>query len=191
MAFLQICNLEIRLDQTVIPLYTSDADLCNSDIDAYCTCIAEDECLLQYNHNPHNNNSSDGFEYDVHCKSMTRIRNNLIVDIPNNTIRVAYTGHVACFYSANGANHGTNTIGLSDYTYPIIAMRESQQNEIRSILVLAHELTHSYGIIHHERVDGSPCIMDDERYSGIDQNDSSTYWCQSCITKIKQNVEKY
>jgi len=188
-AFAQRCNLNMVLNQTVIPLYYSDADLCDDDIDEYCNCISETECLLEYYRNPNNNNSTAGFEYGVHCKSMTRIRNNLITNIPDNTIRVAYTGHVACFYSSG--EHETNVVGLSDYDYPIISMRESQSDRKRSILVLAHELTHSYGIVHHENVTGTTCIMDSKRYTYNDPDDYSTYWCPTCINTIKDNAGKY
>lgn len=145
--------------------------------------------MLEYYRNPNNNNSTAGFEYGVHCKSMTRIRNNLITNIPDNTIRVAYTGHVACFYSSG--EHETNVVGLSDYDYPIISMRESQSDRKRSILVLAHELTHSYGIVHHENVTGTTCIMDSKRYTYNDPDDYSTYWCPTCINTIKDNAGKY
>ena len=128
--------------------------------------------------------------YGVHCKSMTRIRNNLISGLPANTIRVAYTGHVACFYSTTNG-HVTNVVGLSDYTYPIISMREPQSDRKSSILVLAHELTHSYGIQHHNVVPGTTCIMDSARYVYNDPDDYTTYWCPNCISTIKENSGKY
>ena len=189
-AFAERCGLNIILNQTIVPLYISDADLCDPDIDKYCDCIDEEECTLEFYNNPNYNNSINGFQYGVHCKSMVRIRNNLIMDIPDNTIRVAYTGHVACLYS-NG-DHGTNTIGLSDYTYPIISMRISQDNRDNNILVLAHELTHLYGIYHHSPAsNGKHCIMDSKRYEYNDPDDYTTYWCDECINTIIQNITKY
>ena len=188
-AFLEMCNINIGLRQTEIPLYTSDADLCgNSDINTPCNCISD--CELLSTDNPHNNNSSVGFEYDAHCKSLIRIRNNLIVDMPSNTIRVAYTGHVICYVS-NDFIHSSEIVGLADFTYPIIALRRTQDNRKRSILVLAHELTHLYGVTHHQKISGTICIMDEERYTYNDPDDYSTYWCQNCINQIKENADKH
>ena len=190
-AFAQRCHLNMFLTQTIIPVYTSDADLCDeSDINAHCACIDNTACLLEFHHNPYDNNSINGYDYGVHCKSMTRIRNNLISGLPANTIRVAYTGHVACFYSTTNG-HVTNVVGLSDYTYPIISMREPQSDRKSSILVLAHELTHSYGIQHHNVVPGTTCIMDSARYVYNDPDDYTTYWCPNCISTIKENAGKY
>ena len=94
-----------------------------------------------------------------------------------------------------GSNeHDYHTIGLSDYDYPIISMREGQNNnEKRSVLVMAHELSHTYGVYHHAASDDITCIMevDPQKYDPVDIDDPSTYWCQNCINTIANNKSKY
>lgn len=191
-AFAQIFNLNIVLSQTPPQLYESDADLCDTSINVNCNCISESSCLLQFHYDPNENNSDDGFTHNAHCKSLIRIRNNLITDIPDNTIRVAYTGHDTCFYSSG--NHDYNTVlGLSDYNYPVIALKQLQNNRKRSILVLIHEISHSYGVtVHHNdnNLPETPCVMY-SRYSMNNLDDYGTFWCQDCIDIIKEHIDKY
>ncbi len=194
-AFEEIHGIHLISNQTVAVNYTSAADNCPSTgINNPCTCISDDECLLEYWHSPYTNNTTNGFEYDTHCKSMIRHRNDLIVGIPSNTIRIGYTGHYSCMCDSNGHNYAT--AGLSDYDYPIISMRDGQNSDNlqRCVLVLAHELSHTYGIIgHHAASDDITCIMenDPQRYAPVDINDPSTYWCQNCINTIAANKNKY
>ena len=188
-AFEQQCGLSMILKQTVIPSYTSDADLCNLDINEHCQCITDNQCILEYDDNPNYNNSINGFQYPVHCKSLIRIRNNLINEIQDNTITVAYTGHAVCMYD-NG-NHNYTTHGLADYNYPIVAICQSQVLRKQSILVLAHELTHLFGIDHHQPISGQYCIMDENRYSNNDPDNPDTYWCDNCLNTIARNILKY
>ena len=187
-AFASQCDLYLVLS-TVSP-YTSEADTCatSSGINSTCQCIADSSCVLNWYDNPSQNNISVGFLHNCHHKSMTRLRNNMIVGCQAHTIRIAYTGHKSCFYSSDG--HEYNVIGLSDYDNPIICMRVDQRNIKNSILVLAHELTHSYGITHHAPR-STPCIMDSNRYTYNDPNDPTTFWCQECINTIRANRTKY
>ena len=190
-AFAQECGIYFMNKQNAVTQYTSDADNCTSiGINTRCTCISDTDCILQYNHNPNQNNNYNGFTHNAHCKSMTRIRNNMIVNIPENTIKVTYTGHVSCYYSVSNG-HNYNTIGLSDYDYPIVAMRLNQTDTDRNILVLAHELSHTYGVVHHAPVAGDPCIMDYNRYQNNFANDPSTFWCENCIATISANKNLY
>ncbi len=189
-AFAQQCG--VYFITSSISNYTSDADKCpNEGISVHCECIDKTDCLLEYYHNPNKNNSSVGFSYGVHCKSFIRLRNNLITDIPGNTIRVTYSGHDLCFYSSD--SHIYTIVGLSDYDNPIICINLTQKDKKRSILVLAHELSHTYGTEHHSPVTGQPCIMDEDNnlYEGNDPKDPSTYWCDNCIKTITKNKNKY
>ena len=94
------------------------------------------------------------------------------------------------YNDGSGCYPETNTIGLSDYRYPIIAIIKDQSKQ-NNILVLAHELTHLYGVTHHQKISGTICIIDEERYTYNDPDDYSTYWCQNCINKIKENADKH
>ena len=61
-------------------------------------------------------------------------------------------------------------------------------------LLLAHEITHTFGIEHHQRQEGQPCIMDDARYDDISFDpESNLYniWCSDCLQIIKNNRLKY
>lgn len=185
----------IFLELTTISNYLSDADSCptaGTNIDANCTCITTERCILDYSNSPYENNNVSGFVYNAHHKSIVRLRNNLISSIPNNTIRVTYTGHIVCCYNEYDGSHDYTTKGLADYNYPIICIRDAQvNNELRSNLVLAHELSHIYGIVHHDPIQGSPCIMDTSHYNGMNFENTDDYWCSSCKNTIIANKDKY
>ena len=138
-----------------------------------------------------------GFAYNSHCKSLIRLRNNLIYDIPEDTIRITYTGHAnSCYY--NGVKHTTSsengnesiTIALSDYDYPIISINVTQHDEQQALYTLIHELSHTYGAIHHYGEGDYPCVMNSNDYENFDVNDPSTYWCDSCEAIIRNNANK-
>lgn len=188
-AFAEKCKVYFMFSS--VSNYVSDADNCSyAGIDTNCDCIAQNFCVLEYDHNPYQNNATNGFQHSSHCKSMIRLRNNMVVNIPDNTIRVTYTGHTACFYSSSGG-HNYSTIGLADYDYPIVCIREAQnENRDRSILVLAHEISHTYGAQHHD-YNGVPCIMSSNRYQGNKPQDPDTYWCDDCIETIRSNNNAY
>lgn len=190
-AFEEMCGLHLISNQTVVPNYTSAADNCpNSGINSNCECIPNDECVLTYSDNPGENNSVSGYENESHCKSITRLRNDLFPGLPENTIRVTYTGHKVCFTSDD---HSYNTVGLADYVHPIVCINVPQGSEeeqqARSISVLAHELTHLFDISHHDPIEGTTCVMHDS--TSINVNNSSTYWCTDCRNKIINNRNRF
>jgi disulfide oxidoreductase YuzD len=189
-AFAERCNINLSISS--ISNYTSDADTCpNPDDDGHCGCITDEQCLLKWFDDPSANNSTNGFEHAVHCRSFTRLRNNLITGLPSNTIRVTYSGYDLCFYHPNdsdGLDHEYDIAGLADYDAPIICIDDSLIGSSRNPLVLAHEITHTFDIQHHARVAGQPCIMDEDRYNGIDANNPATYWCDSCENSIRNHI---
>ena len=107
-----------------------------------------------------------------------------------NHILITYTGHRSCFYDTEDGHEYNTLTGLSDYDNPIICMHVRQSDRKSSILVLAHEITHSFGIQHHS-AHSRPCIMDNNRYSDNDPDVPSTYWCQECINAIRSRVNNY
>ena len=80
-------------------------------------------CTLPQEASPlQNNNTSLGIDSISHCKSIIRQRNNLIINIPNNTIRITYSGNYLCYV---GSTHGWGTVGaLSSYSHPTICMTD-------------------------------------------------------------------
>lgn len=188
-AFAQECGISFTLKS--VSNYTSDADECpNNELSEHCECIGEGQCLLEFYHDPTQNNSESGFSYDVHCKSFARLRNNLITNIPSQTIRITYSGHDLCFYSSPN-DHSYDVAGLSDYNNPIICINVLQNNSKDSILTLAHEISHLYGINHHSPQTDQVCIMDTDGFDTTDLIDYSTYWCDECINMIVSNFDKY
>ncbi len=197
-AFSQNAGIYLELNQTVATNYTSDADNCpKSTINSECICR---NCILPSSASPLNNNNYVGFDLSAHCTSIIRLRNNLVVGIPKNTIRVTYTGYKICYYSNNG--HSVASVsGLSNFSYPIVALKVVQynissqkENRTLSILILAHELAHSFNVSHHSAISGVNCIMSSgagsETKYDIDPNDYSSYWCQNCIEILKSNINR-
>ena len=188
-AFADQCG--VYIDFYSLSSYLSDADKCpNSGINDDCTCISISSCLLKWNDSPSNNNNVAGFSHNCHHKNMTRLRNNLINSTSRNHILITYTGHRSCFYDTEDGHEYNTLTGLSDYDNPIICMHVRQSDRKSSILVLAHEITHSFGIQHHS-AHSRPCIMDNNRYSDNDPDVPSTYWCQECINAIRSRVNNY
>ena len=185
--FAQQCGIYLFSTQSNISPYLSDADLCpNSSINESCECSA---CLLEFFENPTMNNSSAGFQTPAHCKSITRLRNNLVVGLPSNTMRITYTGHVVCFYDGTDCNNPVG--GLSDYAYPIICICNSPMSETYSASTLAHEISHFFGVeSHHDKKANEPCVMagDDNREWFYPELES--YWCSECLEIIKNNADK-
>lgn len=187
-AFSEIFNLNMELATSGISSYTSDADLCsNSNPIVNCGCIENTECILESHHSALDNNNSAGFEFNAHCKNISRLRNNLMNGISANTIRVTYTGHETC--DTHGADL-SNTVGLASFVYPIICIQETQIAPYSAPLLLAHELSHFYGATHHDPIAGSPCIMDGNEYVYNIVTTPSTYWCPNCIKIMKGNALK-
>ena len=190
------CFLQLELSNSGITSYTSDADLCSKLLlDDPCVCIDDSHCVLMWNASPYNNNSSNGFQFNCHCNNFARLRNNLIVNIPSNTMRITYSGHKLCYYSSSGGHSQGTVAGLSSYTYPIICLTESQNDEsARSTLVLAHEISHTFGVYHHSGGSTDLCIMNTSnknRYEMIDPEIYFQYWCADCIETIRTNANKY
>ena len=184
-AFRSIFGIDFRFKS--ISNYTSDADNCpNSTGTAQCTCITAANCKLSSFDNPLTNNNATGFTKAVHCKSLTRLRNNLVVNLPENTVRITYTGHHACIIDGN---HSYYAEGLSNYDYPIICMRYPvSSTDTRFVYLMAHEISHFYGIGHHNN--GVACIMDTGNHS-IDYMNPNTFWCDDCIAAINNNKSKF
>ena len=124
---------------------------------------------------------------------MTNQRNNLIVDIPEHTIRVAFTGHRVCQWDSelSSCNQETNTTGLSDYNSPVTCIKLDNFSERTIVYLLAHEITHMFGVVHHDSLDGQKCIMGENRWKNFDLTNISSYWCNSCINAISSNLNKY
>lgn len=213
-AFAEQCGVYLELADEEVLLYTSAADNCPTDvgIDGNCQCVLDIDCALNEWESPYENNSFAGPEYNCHCKSMALLRNNLIIGIPANTIRVTYTGHQTCYYSGNEKIHYYNCPwGMSDFDYPIVGIKGSKVQEIadiidseitelnpeknyegrNSVLLLVHELSHTYGANHHEHIEGQPCVMSDAKFYETRLNDNSSYWCDSCKATINSNFNKY
>lgn len=180
------CGIFIECVQYEPLLYISDADLCPySGIDTPCQCVQR--CLLEFSDDPRENNNISGFTKPVHCKSLIRLRNNLIVGIPDNTIRFTFTGYDICLYSGGGPCVDTTAGALSDYNYPIIA----SQNPPYSIITMAHEIAHLYGIVHHERIsEDQKCIMDLGNQNEFNVSDAK-WWCDNCLAQLKNNRNKF
>ena len=111
-----------------------------------------------------------------------------ICDITSNTIRIMYTGHDACYYSVDDG-HVFGIAGLSDYVYPIICIKASPMNLSTSYYIMAHEIAHLYGILHHERISETPCIMDQGTISWF-TGTSGTYFCRNCISSLRAQQTK-
>ena len=179
------CGIFIECLQTAPTYYLSDADLCpNSGINEDCQCV--DSCLLRFSDDPELNNNAVGFTKLAHCKNLVRLRNNLIVGIPENTIRFTYTGHNGCY--SNGTTCGKNSVGaIADYHHPIICSK----NDPGNVFTIAHEIAHLYGIVHHERIsEEQKCIMD---YGNQDyfKETNAKWWCDNCMELLKANRNKY
>ena len=189
-AFAQI-GINITLNN--ISNYTSDADLCESNnAQNVCVCIDASDCLVDSHDDPRYNNSFVGFSNPIHCKSLVRLRNNLIVDLPTDTIRVTFSGSVLCNYCEHDdTSHNLSTAGLSNFDFPIIAMCPFNVTDETITLILAHELSHTYGAIHHATSD-TPCIMDiDGIPQSIDYTNVAEYWCDDCIDIMSLNKYRY
>jgi hypothetical protein len=197
-AFLTQCRIDLVLGNSSALLYKSDADVCNEDLEMNCDCVFEEECVLCYSDNPMINNSSVGFQYDSHCKSITRLRNNLIIGIPESTIRFGFTGHDPCYASSRTEHSFNGPQALSDYNYPIICSTVGQQEDnTYGILVMLHELSHLYGVIvHHDPDLNHRCVVERSdnnptRYQYNDPEDPNTIWCPRCIDTIRTNGNNY
>ena len=191
-AFAQKCGIYLINHQEEITPYSSDADNCPTSQYYFDECECTASCLLLFNDNPLLNNSSAGFPKSNHCKSITRLRNNLIVDIPDNTIRITHTGHAICFYAGEEGHDWESVGALSDYTYPIIGVRNSPTDSDFSPSTLAHEMSHLFGVGHHDYDENNPCIMSyDMERSWFDPDDVDTYWCSDCIEQIISQKTKY
>ena len=194
MAFDRVFGIDLNL--TLLSDYVSDADLCpKNGLDGQCNCLSEENCALAWFHSPFENNSIDGFEYSCHCTNFARLRNKLIVNIPEKTFRVTYSGHKLCYNNGNQHNYNTNVVALSDYTYPIVCstVRQDNENPRRSTLVLFHELLHTFGVYHHES-NGEHCVMDTKnsnRYNDIVLSDPFDYLCEECALIVIDNFDKY
>ena len=139
-----------------------------------------------------------GFQYDSHCKSITRLRNNLIIGIPESTIRFGFTGHDPCYASSRTEHSINGPQALSDYNYPIICSTVGQQEDnTYGILVMLHELSHLYGVIvHHDPDLNHRCVVERSdnnptRYQYNDPEDPNTIWCPRCIDTIRTNGNNY
>lgn len=177
------CDLIIKCDQEKVALIYSDADLCPyTGHDTQCQCV--DECLLQWDQDPNENNNSTGFSCDSHCENIARLRNNLIVDIPENTIRFMNTGHNACY--SNGEDCGFGVGALSDYDYPIICSKNGHDDAA----TMAHEISHLLGVeYHHSNPLTPPCIMN-VGYTG-ESSLVQFWWCDECRENITTNRHKF
>jgi predicted Zn-dependent protease len=79
--------------------------------------------------------------------------------------------------------------GLSCYDYPIISIKyPASSSHQRFVTVLAHEISHFYGLGHHNN--GADCIMDEGTYT-IDYLDPSSFWCSDCEEAINNNKSKF
>lgn len=191
-AYAQKCGIYLINHQDTLTPYMSDADKCpniGSD-DGLCNCYSDEECLLLAGDDPFLNNSFVGFQKTVHCTSIIRLRNNLIVGLPSNTIRVSQTGHQACYYSY--ANTHTKMGGVSSGDYPVICIGNDPTNYFTSPSSLAHEIAHIFGLGHHEPGADITCIM----ITGIDRptfdaDKIDTYFCEDCIAQIVNAKTKY
>ena len=105
--FENICGVCLNKNQSAALYYLSDADNCSIDLDQHCSDISS--CVLRWDDNPYNNNSTNGFQYNAHHKNIIRLRNNLIVGIPDHTIRITYTGHNCCYSDRSGIPNLTKT----------------------------------------------------------------------------------
>ena len=105
--FENICGVCLNNNQSAALYYLSDADNCSIDLDQHCSDISS--CVLRWDDNPYNNNSTNGFQYNAHHKNIIRLRNNLIVGIPDHTIRITYTGHNCCYSDRSGIPNLTKT----------------------------------------------------------------------------------
>ncbi len=198
-AYLQLYGIEFKNTQTRVLLYTSDADACpNKDANGHCVCITEAECNLDDEASPLDNNNVGGFEKESHCDSAIRLRNNLITNIPENTIRISFTGYIFCFYDSLHCTHSYNALaGLSSYSHPTIIINQKIDVDPRHfILVIAHEIAHLYGVQYHHEVDPSAesCIMMKGRYFYGEINpltNYSQYFCTSCESCIASNRYKW
>lgn len=115
--------------------------------------------------------------------------------ITPNTVKYIELGE-SLSYSQLGINYeyyGSLIGGLTwlSSSSSILCLNVDQSDRDRGILVLAHELTHTYGIEHHSPVDNQPCIMDSNRYTANNPDDPTTYWCDNCIATISSNRNKY
>lgn len=131
------------------------------------------------------------FQKNCHHKSITRLRNDNIINLSDNTISISYTGHNHCYFSNN--THNINSLwGLADYDNPIIGLTIQESDQVsNNVLVMAHEITHLYGIQHHSS-NGQLCIMEDGvNFSNIQHTVYSQYWCSSCLNTLRNNRNKY
>ncbi len=179
----------INLEFKSIESYVSDGDNCPDLEGLKCTCIGDAQCVIESGDDPHQNNNVVGFIKAAHCTNYARLRNNMIVGIPDNTMRIALTGYYACIINDKG-EHDIEIEGLSNYDYPIIAIRQPAAiSNSRFIELIAHEISHSYGTQHHD--DGRRCIMDEGGAKDIDYQSDTNYWCDECRTTIQSNIGKY
>ena len=114
------------------------------------------------------------------------------MDLPTDTIRVTFSGSVLCNYCEHDdTSHNLSTAGLSNFDFPIIAMCPFNVTDETITLILAHELSHTYGAIHHATSD-TPCIMDiDGIPQSIDYTNVAEYWCDDCIDIMSLNKYRY
>ena len=190
-AYAQKCGIYLINHQDTLTPYLSDADKCpNIGLDGLCKCLPDEECTLLSGDDPFLNYSSVGFQTSVHCTSIIRLRNNLIVEIPPNTIRVAQTGHQACYYSY--ADTHTKMGGVSSGDYPVVCIGNDPTNSRKSPSTLAHEIAHIFGVNHHDIEEDVKCIM----VTGLNRDffkadDIDTYFCDECIAQIISQKNKY
>ena len=179
----------ISLEFKSIESYVSDGDSCPNLQGLKCTCIGDTQCVIESGDDPYQNNNVVGFIQAAHCTNYARLRNNMIVGIPDNTMRIALTGYYACIINDKG-EHDIQIEGLSNYDYPIIAIRQPVAiSNSRFIELIAHEISHSYDTQHHD--DGRSCIMDEGNENDIDYENDTNYCCDECRTTIQSNIGKY
>lgn len=189
-AYLQLCGVKLKCIQTHIPEYISDADNCpNKDSKGQCTCIPDSSCTLEFYESPFIN-----YHNNSHCNNASRLRNNLITNIPNNTIRISFTGHKMCFYSNSGGHTYRAVAGLSSSYYPIIIINEHIGDDPKEfVLVMFHEIGHLYGLTHqHPSELASTCVMKGrDDHSNIKIYEYGKYLCPNCINTVKLNKHKH
>ena len=178
----------IDLDFSSIDYYESDAYNCLGTNINRCNCFGDSSCLLEWHEDPYLNNNAVGFLSGAHCTSLIRLRNNMIVGIPENTMRIALTGYNICV--RDGTTHNPYVEGLAHYNYPIISIKQpTTKTDKRLVRLIAHEISHLYGVQDHST--GVVCVMDKTGARDIDCMITTDIWCEDCENTILSNIGKY
>lgn len=121
-----------------------------------------------------------GTNWDEACphaekhKDLVHQRDALLKNLSPRTFRIQLTGHMK-----------GHPLGMAHFIYPVLAGREPNK------VMFAHEMTHTFGIAHHDGVGGVDVMNNEGKKDEIIWAMQPNLWCSDCEATIQKNSALY